>query len=330
VPKALDRRAVVASVRKALDRGRTEYVSFGKGRAAPHSWRSKLAGNCECPVIVDQLGRPLSKGRKSVHTVTMTSETPIFHEMEVPCRKCGSCLRRRAHHWRLRAMSETKVATRTWFGTLTLAPEQHANVAAACRLAASRNGDDFDAFTPERQFALRHACISREITLYLKRLRKEAAVEFRFLCVAEEHKSGLPHYHMLIHECDAGPVKYRTLTKQWRVGFSTWKLVNDPMAAGYVCKYLAKSSKARVRASLDYGSRPQVIGTIRNCSVLPSALSPSPSPSLPIGSFEPREAGETLARKGGPWGGTLLWVPSFIPETVGGELSSQERRNDDV
>lgn len=151
-------------------------------------------------------------------------------------------------------MSETKQAPRTWFGTLTLAPEQHANVAAACRVEARRQGDDFDSFTPERQFALRHKCIGREITLYLKRLRKEAGDGIRFLCVAEAHKTGLPHYHLLVHESEATPVTYRQLANNWRVGFSNWKLVDDPRAAGYVTKYLTKSSMARVRASLDYGT----------------------------------------------------------------------------
>lgn len=165
-------------------------------------------------------------------------------------------------------MSETRDAVRTWFGTLTLSPDQHHRVAAACRLQASRNGDDFDTFDQERQFALRHKCISREITLYLKRVRKRAGEDLRFVCVAEEHKTGLPHYHLLVHEGQATTLTWRILSEEWRVGFSQWKLVKDTRAAGYVTKYLSKSSKARVRASLDYGKeRPKGIAPFENGSV---------------------------------------------------------------
>lgn len=253
------------TIRTALERGNATVKRWHVGSATPgsrlrirkpHSWKVNYASNCTSPVVVYITGRPLAKGRKSVHAVNMNEAVQMqFVEAEVPCRKCDACLRRRAWHWRCRAVAQTKAASRTWFGTLTLAPEQHYRVAAACRVAASRNGDDFDMFSPERQFAERHKCISREITLYLKRIRKYSGSSIKFLCVAEAHKTGLPHYHMLVHE--VGPhdmVRHRVLTEQWRVGFSNWKLVRDPLHVGYVTKYLAKSIMARVRASIDYNS----------------------------------------------------------------------------
>lgn len=244
------------SLRKAVENNCFEIATWPRGAMfAPHSWRAKYAANCSSPVIVHKTGRRLTRKGKSVHTVTVNPEThPLLVEYEVPCRKCENCLRRRAHHWRLRALSEIRAAPlRTWFGSLTLSPEQHDRVLNACRHVANQNGDDFDTFSAESQFKARHACISREITLYAKRLRKQTGVELRFLCVAEAHKNGLPHYHMLVHE-QTGTIPHAVLKQQWRVGFSHWKLVKDPRAAGYVTKYLAKSSLARVRASLDYGT----------------------------------------------------------------------------
>lgn len=180
-------------------------------------------------------------------------------ELEVPCRQCENCLRRRAAHWRMRANTEWQAASRTWFGTLTLKPEQHFRVLSEARAYCSKSLDpekrDFDSLPTEEQFALRHRIISREITLYVKRIRETSGAKLRLLCVAEEHKSGLPHYHMLVHEPNpAESISKAQLEAGWKWGFSNWRLVKDPRAAGYVTKYLAKSSKARVRASVDYGN----------------------------------------------------------------------------
>lgn len=248
---------VRSSVRKGLDRGKTVLARPTPRGRNPHSWKSNFAGNCSSPITVLQTGRGtvLTKGGKSLHKVDVTDASTVLHELEVPCRQCENCLRRRAAHWRMRAIAETKAAPRTWFGTLTLSAEQHFRVAAACRLVAARNGDDFDTFGTERQFAARHKVISREITLFLNRLRKQCGAGIRFCCVAEAHKTGLPHYHMLVHESKDTPVTWRALNSQWRVGFSNWKLVeNDTKPVHYVTKYLSKSSIARVRASLDYGN----------------------------------------------------------------------------
>lgn len=175
--------------------------------------------------------------------------------LEVRCRACPPCLVARGLLWRDRAMAEYRAAPRTWFGTLTLAPEAHAHIANIARLVASSNGDDFDAYDAAKQFALRHKYASAEITKYLKRLRKGGA-RFRYLVVCEAHKSGLPHYHMLVNELDDGSVRHKQLVSQWRIGFSKFNLAHDNASAAYAVKYLFKSKDARVRASLDYGSHP--------------------------------------------------------------------------
>jgi hypothetical protein len=72
--------------------------------------------------------------------------------------------------------------------------------------------------------------------------------------VLEAHKSGLPHYHALIHEYgDCLLRKKRMLEPQWTFGYSNHRLVNEHGVTGYVTKYLSKASNARVRASRAYG-----------------------------------------------------------------------------
>lgn len=254
----------------ALEKGKATAVRWHRGPVMRdsgllinkvHTWRVDYASGsgkrpCLSPVLIRLTGRPLTKGRKSellVVSVQRPGGLPVHVDIDVPCRQCEHCLNRRGQLWYFRALAETTSATRTWFGTLTLSPDQHVRVAAACRVQHSQNGDDFDALPSARQFAERHKCISREITLYLKRVRKHYGSEFRFCCVAEAHKTGLPHYHMLVHQVGPTAILHRLLSEQWRVGFSQWKLVRTPTAAGYATKYLSKSAQARVRASKRYG-----------------------------------------------------------------------------
>lgn len=166
--------------------------------------------------------------------------------MAVRCRQCADCLRFRARQWRNRASIEIRAAARTWFGTFTLSAENHYMMLCRARLPdGSASGDVFKA---------RHAEISKEITKYFKRVRKESGAPLKYLLVAEKHKSGLPHYHALIHEVIQDlPVRHATLSSQWRLGFTNFKLVETAQHAAYVTKYLSKDAVARVRASRLYG-----------------------------------------------------------------------------
>lgn len=254
----VERESVNRSLSTALENSSLEVLRWSrtrKGILAPHSWKASYAGNCRSPVHVFRDGVSLTKSPKSPRVYGVSTERPQLAELEVRCRTCEPCLAARAAHWRLRAQAEYRAASRTWFGTLTLSPEQHFRVLSQARMAASRNGDDFDTFQTEAQFLARHRIISKMLTDYVKRVRFESGALLRFLCVAEAHKTGLPHYHMLVHEVTpADVVRHKTLKSQWRLGFSNWKLVETSQAAGYVCKYLSKSNLARVRASLDYGN----------------------------------------------------------------------------
>lgn len=184
------------------------------------------------------------------------AEWPLTVLMHMPCRHCQNCLRRRARHWRERAMQETAAATRTWFGTLTLSAEAHSHVTMICHANARLGGNVFESLSSSEQFLERHKVISGELTRWLKRVRKESQATLRYILVAEAHKSGLPHYHCLVHEKYTVPVGERTLRRQWTLGFSKWNLVKgeDQREAAYVTKYLSKAALARVRASVRYGT----------------------------------------------------------------------------
>lgn len=209
----------------------------------------RMSGRCEQPVSVELQGAP---DRVSVG-LGADNHHRAFADIEVPCRKCGACLRARAGLWRRRATEETRGSVRTWFVTMTLSPDNHARVTAAVEAALLVGGSSIGQTPDDDVFRKRCEVIGPHITKYLKRMRKISGAALRYCLVAERHKSGLPHYHMLLHETDFDrPLRYRVIVDQWKLGFSSAKLA-DLGSAGYVAKYLSKASAARVRASVRYG-----------------------------------------------------------------------------
>lgn len=176
--------------------------------------------------------------------------------MTMRCRQCDNCLQYRAWLWTGRACAEIAASSRSWFGTMTLAPSEHLRSLQLARVHEGQSGGDLDFESADYQFGARHREISRWITTYVKRVRKAAGAGLRLMVVCEAHKSGLPHYHALLHETADSKASERLLRRQWVHGFSMFKLVEKDLAgkaAWYVAKYLNKSTRARVRASVDYG-----------------------------------------------------------------------------
>lgn len=209
------------------------------------------AGDCADPVgFQHTYTAPACDGR-----VTRPTAASLFIEGEGRCRRCEACLRARQVLWARRAASELKLAGRTWFGTLTLRPTEQQRLRDLARLRCSRSGVDFDAQTYAEQFRDVWRELGPQVTRYLKRVRKASACSLRYLCVVERHQSGDPHLHLLVHECAGTLVTKALLEQQWQLGFTRWKLADArPNLAWYLCKYLAKTNVARVRASKGYGS----------------------------------------------------------------------------
>lgn len=199
---------------------------------------------CTQPFEVSAIGLPSQFEGKGPLPLTLVNR----------CRKCANCLLHRRRLWTARAIDEIAAANRTWFGTLTVSPENRFAMmlrAERAKLRASREA--FSSLGITEQFSLLSRAMGVEITLWLKRLRAAHPEPFRYLLVMEAHKDGFPHGHVLIHE-GVTPITKRKLEDQWRSGFSHWRLVgDDPRAASYVCKYLNKSALSRVRGSQRYG-----------------------------------------------------------------------------
>lgn len=238
----------------AMKRLASRALEMGARRVSAVRIEWDLAANCQAPKTREIISRP-DPGNRRWLLIRDGGSHPLHLELTIRCRKCDRCLSLRRALWSARARSETRVSIRTWFGTLTITPDRQYLARAKARLRVAQQGVDFDVLPFGEQFNLLHREFSPEITKYLKRIRKECGGPLRFLCVAEHHKSGNPHYHLLIHEGSfLSPVKERTLRGQWKLGFSKWKLVDDLQQATYLAKYLAKASVARVRASQGYGN----------------------------------------------------------------------------
>lgn len=173
--------------------------------------------DCEEPYHVEIWGR---YNRKSKMT------TGIFVDVFTRCRKCQSCLDRKARLWTARAMDEYLRSPATWMLTLTCSPEFHYQMDARMRqplvIAGKRVRDEvgpFHGLAPATLFRLRAREIGYEVTKYLKRLRKERGA-FRYLLVAERHMKnpmsevyGRPHFHMLLHEVQGSAL---VLPHEWQ------------------------------------------------------------------------------------------------------------------
>lgn len=229
--------------------------AHGAERVSVALWRWDIAGRCERPYSREIIGRPEAEaGKKRVVIRPLHTRGTLMLEIRTPCHRCETCRRIRGRLWTMRAKAEFDVAVRTWFGTLTLSPESAQYFLNTARWKDARQGIDFETLPETEQFLLWNREVQREVTKYLKRIRKESGASFRYLCVTEVHKSGIPHMHMLLHESvNGGQVKHATLSAQWRVGFERWRLAVDKRSAAYLCKYLSKDAMARVRASLHYG-----------------------------------------------------------------------------
>lgn len=229
------------------------------------------AGNCQSPVMIpltglhdvrleklaffDRSNQDYAMVSGTVHYTgdASPSQKPRHVDVAVRCRKCDNCRKARQFHWRMRAQSEIADARRTWFGTLTLCPEQQFRMLCLAAASLDKRGTKFADLSDEEQFSERCKPLIREVQKYFKRLRKEGS-KFRYLVAIERHKSGAPHLHLLVHET-AEPVRHKRLSAQWSLGFSKFNLVaegEESQAARYVSKYLTKAN-SRLLSSSGYG-----------------------------------------------------------------------------
>ncbi len=258
------------SRRKAIAIGKVALAQGAALSVPVITWDA--SSNCENPVLIQYEGRVgTRKGDTRVPTIfSWVDGHGIFIDMKVSCRtKCEPCLKRRSYRWAISANAELELSQRTWLVTMTMKPEY----LVWCRLETQRAfTGDIDIYGDDLHF--RHLCrvIGKDLTLYLKRLRKRLYLkaeetgykpgkDFRYLVVFEKHKSGEPHIHMFVHEQHGHvPVLWDDLVRtrdkvpvqRWPHGHTEAHLVTERGKGWYIAKYLSKEAAARVRASKGY------------------------------------------------------------------------------
>lgn len=242
-----------------LHRDSVDRVLYAALRDPTAIWKSRrhvewdVSGDCSRPVLRELFAR--CDGPRGERAVTTAKEGPAWAELWTRCRRCHKCMRRRARSWTARARHEVGQAVRTWMSTLTFQPELRHRALSSLRHEWDLEGLDFDAEPDEVKFRELCSWLGQEFTKYLKRVRKECKGSFRYVCVYERHKDGFPHLHILFSETgDLAELRWKTLSTQWRCGYSNHRLLKDARAVLYATKYIAKSF-ARVRASLHYGAK---------------------------------------------------------------------------
>ena len=214
---------------------------------------------CTDPFVVYGIGLPSAvQALSDFRWGRPKGKIPV--EFETRCRKCDMCLKHRRRLWTARAVDELRASSRTWFGTLTINPwERFQYVLQAATLAKRAGHGEWRCLETSTKFRFLVQAIGPDITKWLKRVRRQSGVPLRYLLVSEAHKDGFPHFHLLLHE-QSGPIRKASLEKEWRAGFSHWRLVetHDPRSAYYACKYLSKDAQTRIRGSVRYGQGRQV------------------------------------------------------------------------
>lgn len=215
-----------------------------------YSWN--IAGRCLEPVHIECVGNEWADR----HTVDPRHTQML--EMTVKCRSCKNCFWERQMSWQQKSRREYEKASRTWFGTLTMSPAVHHKMVARAATRLKKGGTSIEALGSVENFEEHCIEAGKELTKFFKRLRKNYSAKIRYLVVIEPHRSGLPHYHLLVHEQDPkAPLRKKQLVAEWsHMGFSKFLLAKTSKDCAYASKYLAKMKTTRVRASLQYGRSP--------------------------------------------------------------------------
>lgn len=142
----------------------------------------------------------------------------------MPCGRCPACMRNKSNQWVFRMNEEMKVSNHVYFFTLSYRDE---DLPMAC-------------YVPEKRV---FPCVSRrDIQLFLKRLRKNLEVSFKYHIVAEYGPNTLrPHYHGMIFSQYV--ILQEDVLSAWQhqdLVYKTFDETFDRNAAGYCAKYLGK------------------------------------------------------------------------------------------
>lgn len=255
-PANLPRRQFLAKARQAMNNGAVQINST-------LIWNLSANSKYPClePVLVNSF-RGMADSQP-IWVINPKITKPIgFLDVYGRCRKCAHCRTQNRLQWISRIFVEyEKAGGRTWFVTLTSAQAHRQYVDhMATQIAFNKKHEIFSRLDADEKFKFRADAWRREISLYMKRLRKgvggKAKPKIRFFCVFEAHKTGHVHAHLLIFEVDKiNVLSERLIRSRWRPrGICEGKLVkNGKQAVAYVSKYIAKDLGVRPQNSLRFG-----------------------------------------------------------------------------
>lgn len=173
---------------------------------------------------------------------------PNSHLSDIPfrCGRCEACMARRRMEWANRMMLEQYGKTyKPYFVTLTYRPGE-----------LPKNYKES----------------TREVQLYLKRLRRKLYTPIRYFCATENgDKKGRIHNHLILWNLELAKMN---LVQQWKIQFDTWghgrlesKPVRSPAAFSYTAKYMVKNMKIIMSKS-----REDYEGNIRKPHKIPQKM----------------------------------------------------------
>lgn len=153
---------------------------------------------------------PMPAWKTHAGTVVLGKEPADSHQLQLPCGGCTGCRKSKAQAWTLRCLLELNQHETATFATLTY-------------------NDYYVPNTLQR----------RDISLFLKRLRRRKTNRIRFFACGEygeeEHR---PHYHAILFGISATEDASR-IQMAWNQGFTTSEVVT-PHRIAYTAGYVAK------------------------------------------------------------------------------------------
>jgi hypothetical protein len=234
--------------------------------------RFNLAMDCENPYTYEVFART-PRGRPR------DFRWAIVHSR---CRRCGMCKSTHGRFWAARAVTEFNRWPRTLLGTFTMSIETHEMFDLWIETGVGgRPRENLNLLTDQERFTARCRVIGDEITLYLKRIRKQLRTSFRYLLIAEAHDSeatddrlrGRPHYHILLHEKKVGTLVRGDPREAmpWRYGHLPgyeWELRNVKTRSGWKPKCFATDDSV-LRQEWTHGFTKYQLAESANSAVYP-------------------------------------------------------------
>jgi hypothetical protein len=163
--------------------------------------------------------------------------------------------RLRRDMWLPRIRSEIGSAPRSWLLHFKVSPAAMLAFTTEADGIARVSGLPWTDVSPKKRSAYMHRVISRQVALYVKRLRKAMSSELRYLVVDCSLVGAPPAFVALFHEYPADDANPDLLVRQWPHGHLEPRLITDraDFEALSLANWTAFDVNRRTKASQTYG-----------------------------------------------------------------------------